>query len=51
VGQREQWQNRGKDDKGERDEFTQVIGLCSVGISVGDETAKTNPEWCRIFHG
>jgi hypothetical protein len=51
VGQGEQWQNRGKHDKGERDKFRQVIGLCSVGISVGDETAKAHPEWCRIFHG
>ena len=32
----------GKHEKGERDQFTQEIGLCSVGISVGDETAKAS---------
>jgi hypothetical protein len=51
VGKGEEWQNRGKHEKAERDKFTQVIGLCSVGISIGDETAKAYPEWCRIFHG
>ena len=51
VSQSKEGQNRGKHEKAECDEFIQVIGLCSVGISVGDETAKTNPEWCYIFHG
>src|SRR4029453_3941212 len=49
--QGEEWQDRGKHEKGERDQFTQEIGLFSVGISVGEETARAYPEWCRIFHG
>ena len=44
VGQGEQWQDRGNHEKGERDKFTQIVRLRSVGISICNEAAKAYPE-------
>src|SRR5205814_5067264 len=41
----------GKDDYSEGNQLRQIVGLRSVGVSVGDETAEANLPGCCVFHG
>ena len=41
----------GEDDYSESNQLRQIVGLRSVGVSIGDETADAYRRGCCIFHG
>ena len=41
----------GKDDYSESNQLRQIVGLRSVGVSIGDETADADPPGCCVVHG
>src|SRR5207248_9500889 len=51
AGQYKHRPEDGEDNYSESNQLRQIVGLRSVGIPIGDETADAHPPGCCVFHG